>query len=86
MPVRRGTMRRVPRMRGRGIVDILKKANAFLRKHKVISRGAAAVSPLLPAKFQPWATKIGGVSSALGYGRRRGGSLRLAGSGMRPYI
>lgn len=75
-------VRRSRRMRGKGVMDVLRKAHSFLKKHRVISRGANALGSVLPEKYRGIATKVGGVAGALGYGRRRGGALRLAG-GMR---
>lgn len=81
MPARRmarGIGRR-RRMRGRGIGDFLKRANSFLKSSKLVS----TVGNALGAAGIPYADKIAGVASSLGYGRRRrGGALRLAG-GMR---
>lgn len=86
---KKGGMRR---MKGRGIMDMLRKAHDFIRKHKLISRGSNALSYVLPEKYKGIASKVSGASGALGYGRRKrggalrlsGGSLRLAGSGMVP--
>lgn len=71
------------RMRGRGIMDFLRKAHSFVRKNKVISRGANALSYVLPGKYRKVAEKVGGIAGTLGYGRRsRGSGLRLAGQGI----
>lgn len=71
------------RQRGRGIMDFLRKAHGFIKRNKVISRGANALSYVLPGKYKDWAGKVGGVAGTLGYGRRsRGGGLRLAGQGI----
>jgi hypothetical protein len=83
MPARRmarGVKRR-RRMRGRGIGDFLKRANNFLKSSKLVS----TVGSALGAAGIPYADKIAGVASSLGYGRRRrrGGALRLAGAGYR---
>ena len=51
------------RMRGRGILDFLGKANDFLQSSKIIS----SVAPMLPG-IGP---VVGGIASLLGYGRRR---------------
>lgn len=80
------------RMKGRGIMDMLRKAHAFIKKHKLISRGSNALSYVLPEKYKGIASKVSGVSGSLGYGRRKrggalrlsGGALRLAGAGMVP--
>lgn len=72
------------RMHGAGILDWLRKAHDFVKKHKLVSRIGGTLSGLHPA--------IGHVArgaALLGYGRRhhrmhRGGALRLAGGALRP--
>ena len=63
--------------------------NAFMRKHKLVSRAgtAAIASGYVPAKYMPGLIGATGVASKLGYGRRgrtrkvyRGRGLRLAGA------
>jgi hypothetical protein len=54
----------------------LRGINNFLRKHKILSKGAAALSSL----GVPYVGAAGTVAGKFGYGRRRGGALRLAGS------
>lgn len=78
MPYRRQPVRR---MRGRGIREIVGKIGAFLKKHKIISRGGAALGSILPGGWGTAARSVGSVASKLGYGRRRrmGRGLRLAG-------
>ena len=70
--------------RGGSFLGWLKKANTFLRKHKVLSSVGSVFAPLHP--------KIAAVNSAakaLGYGKRvrfngrRGGGFRLAGGRLR---
>ena len=68
------------------------KMNAFMRKHKLVSRAgtAAIASGYVPAKYMPGLIGATGVASKLGYGRRgrtrgtarsyRGRGLRLAGA------
>lgn len=78
MPARK--MARAPRrrrrMRGRGLMDFLGKANNFLKQSKLVS----SVGSALGAAGVPFASQIGSVAGSLGYGRRRrGGALRLAG-------
>lgn len=60
-------------------MDFLKKANRWLRKSKIISK----VGRALGDSGIPYASKIGDIAGKLGYGRRRGGALRLAGAGRR---
>ena len=82
MPARRmaRVSRRRRRMRGRGLMDFLGKANNFLKQSKLVS----SVGNALGAAGIPLAGKIAGVASSLGYDRRRrGGALRLAGAGCR---
>jgi hypothetical protein len=87
---RKGTMRRRRVKRGGSLFGWLKKANSFLRKHKILSTGAS----LFAKTGLPYASQIGTagrVAGQLGYGttptggryRRQGGSLRLAGAGRR---
>jgi hypothetical protein len=81
---KKGGMRvgRGRRMRGRGVREILKRANAFLKKHKIVSRGASAIGSFLPEKYKGIANKVGGVATALGYGRRRYRGMGLRPAGM----
>jgi hypothetical protein len=60
--IRRSGMRRV--RRGRGIMDVLKRAHNFAKEHKLISRGLS----MIPHKYGKMASS---VASSLGYGRRR---------------
>lgn len=65
---------------------IRNKALPFLKKHKIISRGASAISSMLPPQYGSIASSIGKAAGAVGYGRRRrrmGGALRLAGGALR---
>lgn len=55
------------RKNGAGLGDIINKAHNFVKKNKLISRGAN----LLGAVGVPYAGAIGSVTGALGYGRRR---------------
>ena len=52
------------RMRGRGIMDFLGKANDWLRNSKIIS----TVAGMIPSGI---GQGVSGVASILGYGRRR---------------
>ena len=69
------------RMRGRGIMDFLGKANNFLKDTKLLSKGAAVIAPRLGGKFGGYLGQAGNLAGSLGYGRRRriGRGLRLAG-------
>jgi hypothetical protein len=64
-------------MEGSGIKDILKGVNKFLRKHKVISKGASIAAKVGPKKYRKGARATAGIAKQLGYGK--GGALRLAG-------
>lgn len=76
------------RMRGRGIMDLLGKANSFLKNTQLLSKGAAALAPHA-GRFGNYVTQAGNIAGSLGYGRRRragygrrrhmGHGLRLAG-------
>jgi hypothetical protein len=81
-------------MRGRGIGSFFKKVGNFLKRTKLISRGAAALGSL----GVPHMGTVGTIAGMGGLGRRRtvrrrmtgrglsmaGGALRLAGQGRRP--
>ena len=101
MPKRRTLIkRRMPmrKMRGRGktwnkIKSWLSGANKYLKKNKILSKGAKFYSDNASAFGLPYSSEIGkagGVASSLGYGRRRkmrksyGGALRPAGNGLTP--
>jgi len=65
--IRRSGMRRVARRRvrrGRGLMDVLKRAHNFAKEHKLISRGLS----MIPHKYGKMASS---VASSLGYGRRK---------------
>lgn len=72
---RLGLGRRRHRMRGRGVMDFLNKAHNFVKSNQLISKGAAALAPLVASRLGPNAAaalgKVGDVAGALGYGRRR---------------
>ena len=58
----------------------LSSVGDFLKKNKIISRGASALSGMLPG---PWGAAAGLASKAagaVGYGRRRGRGLHTGGS------
>lgn len=79
------------RRRGGGLYDWLNKAKALAQKHQLISRGAAALAPKAGA-FSGIVGALGDYAGKAGYGRRRrrmamtrrrrGGAMRLAGSGI----
>jgi hypothetical protein len=83
MPTRKKGHGRRRRMRGRGFMDFIGKANSFLKNSKLIS----TVGSALGAAGVPYAGQIAGVAGKLGYGRprrHRGLGLHLAG-GYRRY-
>ena len=84
MPMKRSTkkVRRVRRMRGRGIMQFLGKANDFLKRSKLVSGVGSALGSI----GVPYANQISGVANSLGYGRKRGSGLRLAGGSRRRYL
>lgn len=78
------------RLRGRGLMDFLKKGAQFVKDNQLISKGASLLAPHVTNRFGSNAgnilNKVGTVAGALGYGRmnrrrinRRGYGLRLAG-------
>ena len=76
-------MRRGRRMRGRGVMDWIKRAGSFIKDHGLISQGASLASKFLPAQYSGIANTIASGAKAVGLGRRRrrGGGLTLAGAG-----
>ena len=66
----------------KGVKKTLRGVNAFLRKHKILSKGAKLVAPL-SGKYEGKIRLAGKTSAALGYGLSPagGGGLRLAGQG-----
>ena len=60
-------------------MDFLGKANDFLKSTKLVSTiGNMGVS-FVPPKYQGVAQGLLSGATKLGYGRRRGGALRVAG-------
>ena len=86
----------VKRMTGAGkkkeVGKVLKKVNTFLKKNKLISKGAKVLvkSKIVPKKHRGKIKAAGEVAELLGYGTMKGrgtslpgGGLRLAGTGKR---
>ena len=73
--------RRAYHGRGAGIMDWAKKAYSFVKKHRLLSRGAAAIAPYA-GSYAPAVLTAGKVASAVGLGRRRG-ARRYTGRGLR---
>ena len=75
------------KMRGRGLMDWIKKAHSFIKKNKLISRLASGYSQTgLP---YAGAIGIGGAAAKMaGYGKRTRGRVmmrrRMRGSALRP--
>jgi hypothetical protein len=74
-------------MLGRGAIwNFIKKAVGYLKRNKIISRGAAGLSTILPPQYAGVASTVGKTAGTLGFGRRRmprrrmGYGLRLSGS------
>lgn len=74
-------------MAGSGFMKFLKKVHRFLKKTKLLSKGAKMASAM-GVPYSEQIAKAGKVAGAVGYGRRRrrtyrrrnrGGALRLAG-------
>ena len=63
-----------------GAKKVLKEVNKFLRKHKVLSKGAKLVAPL-SGKYEGKVRLAGKVAGMAGYGARRGSGLSPAGGG-----
>ncbi len=77
---KRRTIRR--KLRGRGIKDWIGKVGSFLKKHKVLSRGASAIGSLAPGLAGSIGKAVSGPLATAGYGRRRkamGSGFRLSG-------
>ena len=79
------------KLKGRGFMDFIKKANNWLRKTKVVSRLGGLYGKYGGTLGLPGASTVGqiaGVAGQAGYGRRRrmrrGTGLRLAGGRRRP--
>ena len=60
----------------------LSDVGSFLKKHQIISRGANALSGILPGPWGQAASTVGKAAGAIGYGRRRGRGLRTGGSAL----
>ena len=82
---RRGGKRR--KRVGGALPAWLSSVGDFFKKNKIISRGASALSGMLPGPWGAAAGAVGKVAGAVGYGRRRmrghglrtGGALTMAG-------
>ena len=70
------------RIQGKGkIRNWLKKANAALKKYKVLSRAGKLYGKTpLPGSY--YAGRLGDMAGRLGYGRKKGRGVRLAGDGV----
>lgn len=66
-------------LKGQGAKSTLRKVNRFLRKHKLISKSLAIVEPM-SGKYKGKVRIARKGAKALGYGKRRGQGLRLAGA------
>ncbi len=70
--------------RGGSILSWIKnKALPWLKKNKIVSRVASGLATVLPPQYAGIASNVGKAARAVGYGRRRGGALRLAGGALR---
>ena len=73
--------RRAYHGRGAGIMDWARKAYGFVKKHNLLSRGAAALAPYA-GSYAPALATAGKMATAVGLGRRRG-ARRYTGRGLR---
>ena len=74
MPQKRTSHRR--KVRGGSIWSWIKdKALPWIKKNKIVSRGAAALGGILPGAWGTAAKGVATGASAMGWGRTRGGSL-----------
>lgn len=84
--LRRGLGKR-RRLRGRGLMDFLKRGAQFAKDNQLISRGAALLAPHVANKFGSNVgnilSKVGTAAGSLGYGRRRKMHRRILGNGLR---
>ena len=69
------SIRRRPRknMQGDGLSDIwkgLKKAHNWIKKNKIISRGASALAPIA-GRFSSGVSRVGDLAAINGYGKRK---------------
>lgn len=67
------------RKRGGSFKSFLSGANNFLKKSGLLSTLGQIGSQLAPGKYGKMAGVLGNAAGSMGYGRRRGGALRLAG-------
>ena len=58
------------------------KALPFIRKHQLVSKGLKWAGKTFN---KPVVSTLGAAANQLGYGRRRGGALRMAGGSRRRY-
>ena len=79
------------KLKGRGFMDFIKKANNWLRRTQIVSKLGNAYAKYGGMVGLPQTSNVGrmaGVAGQLGYGRRRmrrrGAGLRLAGGSRRP--
>ncbi len=68
------------------VVKVLKDVNKFLRKHKLLSKGAKIAVKVAPKKYKSKISTAGNIAEQLGYGvslpgGAYGSGLRLAGQG-----
>jgi hypothetical protein len=65
----------------RKVAKVLKGVNKFLKKHKLLSKGAkiAVQSGVVPKKYRKGVKSAGTVAEMLGYGKMRGRGVSLPG-------
>ena len=71
---------------GDGLMDILSGVNKFLKQSKLISTLAPVLGSLIPGVGTVAGPAVGGVASALGYGKRKKAApkKRKMGRGLNP--
>ncbi len=78
----RKTMKKRTQRGGSIIKWVRDKMLPWLKKNKVVSRVASGLASVLPPQYAGIASNVGKAAKAVGYGRRRGGALRLAGGAL----
>tara|TARA_R110002126_G_scaffold53398_1_gene144374 strand:- start:811 stop:1104 length:294 start_codon:yes stop_codon:yes gene_type:complete len=61
------------------VAKVLKGVNKFLKKHKLLSKGAKIAVKVAPKKYKKSIGVAGDVAEMLGYGKMRGRGVSLPG-------
>lgn len=71
MPAKRGK-------KGKGIKKVVRAVNKFVKKNKIVSRGADfLVQSGLAGAYAPGIARAGAVAKKLGYGKKRHAKIRF---------